>query len=84
MTAAAPTVLDDAQVRGLLPSRPPRGHKGTSGKLLVIAGSMDYLGAALLVTRAACRAGAGLVRLAIPTSLQPLVAGRVLEAVTIG
>jgi NAD(P)H-hydrate epimerase len=84
MTAAAPTVLDDAQVRGLLPSRPPRGHKGTSGKLLVIAGSMDYLGAALLATRAACRAGAGLVRLAIPTSLQPLVAGRVLEAVTIG
>jgi ADP-dependent NAD(P)H-hydrate dehydratase / NAD(P)H-hydrate epimerase len=79
-----PTVLDDAIVRGLLPTRDPRGHKGTSGKLLVVAGSIDYLGAALLTVRSACRAGAGLVRLAVPTSLQPLVAGRVLEAVTIG
>ena len=76
--------LDDAIVRGMLPSREPRGHKGTSGKLLVVAGSLDFLGAALLATRAACRAGAGLVRLAVPTSLQPLVAGRVEEAVTIG
>lgn len=86
MTAAAgaPAVLDDAAVRGLLPRREPRGHKGTSGSLLVVAGSIDYLGAALLTVRAACRAGAGLVRLAVPTSLQPLVAGRVLEAVTIG
>jgi NAD(P)H-hydrate epimerase len=79
-----PLVLDDAAVRILLPQRAPRGHKGTSGKLLVVAGSIDYLGAALLTVRGACRAGAGLVRLAVPTSLQPLVAGRVLEAVTIG
>ena len=79
-----PVVLDDAIVRALLPRREPRGHKGTSGKLLVVAGSIDYLGAALLTVRAACRAGAGLVRLAVPTSLQPLVAGRVLEAVTVG
>jgi ADP-dependent NAD(P)H-hydrate dehydratase / NAD(P)H-hydrate epimerase len=81
---AAPTILDDAIVRALLPTREPRGHKGTSGKLLVVAGSIDYLGAALLTVHAACRAGAGLVRLAVPISLQPMVAGRVLEAVTIG
>ena len=83
-SAGEPVVLDDALVRGLLPRREPRGHKGTSGTLLVVAGSIDYLGAALLTVRAAYRAGAGLVRLAVPTSLQPMVAGRVLEAVTIG
>ena len=79
-----PVVLDDGAVRSLLPQREPRGHKGTSGKLLVVAGSIDYLGAALLTVLGAYRAGAGLVRLAVPTSLQPMVAGRVLEAVTIG
>jgi ADP-dependent NAD(P)H-hydrate dehydratase / NAD(P)H-hydrate epimerase len=74
--------LDDRAAAALLPERPPRGHKGTFGKLLVIAGSLDYAGAALLVCRAAGRAGAGLVTLAVPESLQPLFAAKVLEATT--
>ena len=64
------------------PSATKRGHKGTFGKLLVIAGSLDYAGAALLVCRAAGRAGAGLVTLAVPESLQPLFAAKVVEATT--
>ena len=48
----------------------------------MIAGSLDYAGAALLVCRAAGRAGAGLVTLAVPESLQPLFAGKVVEATT--
>ena len=74
--------LDDAIAAGLLPERPKRGHKGSFGKLLVIAGSIDYAGAALLVCRAAGRAGAGLVTLAVPESLQPLFAAKVVEATT--
>jgi NAD(P)H-hydrate epimerase len=74
--------LDDAIASELLPDRPARGHKGSFGKLLVIAGSLDYAGAALLVCRAAGRAGAGLVTLAVPESLQPLFAGKVVEATT--
>ena len=74
--------LDDVTAAGLLPARSPRGHKGAFGKLLVIAGSLDYAGAALLVCRAAGRAGAGLVTLAIPESLQPLFAAKVVEATT--
>lgn len=74
--------LDDTIAAGLLPARPPRGHKGTFGKLLAIAGSLDYAGAALLVCQAAGRAGAGLVTLAVPESLQPLFAAKVIEATT--
>jgi NAD(P)H-hydrate epimerase len=74
--------LDDNLAADLLPERPPRGHKGSFGKLLVIAGSLDYAGAALLVCRGAGRAGAGLVTLAVPESLQPLFAAKVVEATT--
>jgi hydroxyethylthiazole kinase-like uncharacterized protein yjeF len=74
--------LDDDVAATLVPERPARGHKGTFGKLLVIAGSLDYAGAALLVCRAAGRAGAGLVTLAVPESLQPLFAAKVVEATT--
>ncbi len=88
-SAATPTLeadgasrLDDRTVAELLPERPARGHKGTFGKVLVIAGSLDYAGAALLVCRSAGRAGAGLVTLAVPESLQPLFAAKVLEATT--
>ena len=79
--AAIPT-LDDRAAAALLPARPARGHKGTFGKLLVIAGSLDYAGAALLVCRGAGRSGAGLVTLAVPESLQPLFAAKVVEATT--
>jgi len=78
-----PVRLDDVIAAGLLPARPSRSHKGTFGKLLVIAGSVDYAGAALLVCTAAGRAGAGLVTLAIPESLQPLFAAKVVEATTL-
>ncbi|HSL32189.1 MAG TPA: ADP/ATP-dependent (S)-NAD(P)H-hydrate dehydratase, partial [Candidatus Limnocylindrales bacterium] len=76
--------IDDAAASALLPERPKRGHKGSFGKLLVVAGSLDYAGAALLVCRAAGRAGAGLVTLAVPESLQPLFAAKVVEATTMG
>lgn len=74
--------LDDASASALVPTRDARGHKGAFGKLLVIAGSLDYAGAALLVCRAAGRAGVGLVTLAVPESLQPLFAAKVVEATT--
>jgi ADP-dependent NAD(P)H-hydrate dehydratase / NAD(P)H-hydrate epimerase len=80
--ASGVPTMDDKAAAALLPERPPRGHKGTFGKVLVIAGSIDYAGAALLVCRAAGRAGAGLVTLAVPESLQPLFAAKVVEATT--
>jgi ADP-dependent NAD(P)H-hydrate dehydratase / NAD(P)H-hydrate epimerase len=75
-------LLDDERAARLLPVRSARSHKGTHGRVVIVAGSLDHLGAALLATHAATRAGSGLVCLAVPASLQPLVAGRVAEAVT--
>jgi hydroxyethylthiazole kinase-like uncharacterized protein yjeF len=79
---AGATKLDDDIAGSLIPERSARGHKGSFGKLLVIAGSLDYAGAALLVSRAAGRSGVGLVTLAIPESLQPLFSAKVIEATT--
>jgi ADP-dependent NAD(P)H-hydrate dehydratase len=57
-----------------LPPRPAEGHKGTFGRVLVVAGSIGMTGAAALVGRAALRAGAGLVRVATARSALPIVA----------
>lgn len=47
----------------LLPPRNPQGHKGTFGKLLIVAGSLNMAGAAILCAKAAYRMGAGMVKL---------------------
>ncbi len=57
-----------------LPPRPLDGHKGTFGRVFVVAGSRGMSGAAVLCASAALRGGAGLVRLAIPTAIQEVVA----------
>jgi NAD(P)H-hydrate epimerase len=57
-----------------LPPRPRDAHKGDFGKVCIIAGSLGMSGAATLAGRAALRAGAGLVRVATPESILPIVA----------
>jgi ADP-dependent NAD(P)H-hydrate dehydratase len=49
-------------------------NKGSYGRILVIAGSRGMSGAAVLSASAALRGGAGLVYLAIPKEIQPIVA----------
>ena len=57
-----------------LKPRPADAHKGDFGKVCIIAGSIGMSGAAALAGRAALRAGAGLVRVATPKSVLPIVA----------
>ncbi len=57
----------------LLPERPADGHKGTFGTVLIVGGSRGMSGAAALAGLAALRGGAGLVRLAVPESVVPIV-----------
>ena len=64
-----------------IPQRPLDSHKGTYGHLLVVAGSRNFVGAACLVARAAHRAGAGLVTLATPESIYPIVASQLTETI---
>src|SRR6266542_3804700 len=57
-----------------LAARPPDANKGNFGRVLVVAGSRGMSGAAVLCGSAALRGGAGLVRVAVPESVLPLVA----------
>jgi NAD(P)H-hydrate epimerase len=63
----------------LLPARAPESHKRASGVLLVLAGSRGMTGAATLTASSACRAGAGLVTLAVPRGILPVVQAAVTE-----
>jgi len=64
----------------LLPRRPPGSHKGTFGRALIVAGALNYVGAAYLAAAAATRSGPGLVTLATPRSVHALVASRLADA----
>ncbi len=61
------------QVQQVLPERPDDAHKGSFGRAVLAAGSRRYPGAARLAAEAAARSGAGLVVLAAPQSIQPLL-----------
>jgi len=65
--------------RAVLPERPLNANKGTFGKVLVVAGSVNYVGAAYLACSGAMRVGAGLVTLATAASLQPILASKLTE-----
>lgn len=67
------------QVRGLLPARPADANKGTFGSVLIVAGSLNYIGAAVLSTLGAMRIGVGLATLATPIELLPIVAAKLTE-----
>ncbi len=62
-----------------LPPRPERAHKGDFGRVLVVAGSIELPGAALLASIGAMRAGAGVVRVASAESVVARVAAAVPE-----
>ncbi len=58
----------------VLPERRRSAHKGDFGHLLIIGGSEGYTGAPVICAHAAARAGAGLVTLAVPKEIYPIVA----------
>jgi NAD(P)H-hydrate epimerase len=86
--AIPPELADDVplemassrQIRDWLPERPRSGHKGSFGRALIVAGSVNYVGAASLAGAGATRVGAGLVTMALPMPIQPAVAANLTEA----
>lgn len=77
------SLLDDAMVGGFFSPRAADSHKGTYGHVLVVAGSEGKSGAAILCAKAVLRAGAGLVTLAAPRSLNPIFGESLIEPMTI-
>ena len=75
-------VLTMAEAAVLLPERPRDGHKGTSGRIVIVAGSVGYTGAAALASMSALRSGAGLVTLGAPASLNDILEVKLTEVIT--
>ncbi len=72
-------LIDRQWAKSALPERPLNANKGVFGRVLVTAGSLNYIGAAYLACSGALRAGAGLVTLATAGSLQPILAAKLTE-----
>ncbi len=75
--------LSKAELREGLVERRPDDHKGVFGHALIVGGSRGMAGAAVLAARAALRSGAGLVTVAVPVSVSPIVAAAVPAAMTL-
>jgi NAD(P)H-hydrate epimerase len=76
-------LIEPAMFRDLLAPRPPWGHKGTFGHVLVVAGSRGKTGAAVMSGTAALRAGAGLVTVASAGDAIAAVAAHAPELMTV-
>ena len=72
-------LIDSECAKSFLPERPLEANKGNFGRVLVVAGSINYIGAAYLACNGAMRVGAGLVTLATAASLQPILASKLTE-----
>lgn len=70
-----------SDLRPLFPKRAAESHKGTYGRLLMVCGSVGMAGACIMAARAALRSGVGLLELAVPHALYPVIAPALPEAV---
>jgi hydroxyethylthiazole kinase-like uncharacterized protein yjeF len=75
-------VFTSRDAQAITPPRAPDAHKGIFGHVLVIGGSVGKSGAAAMAGLAALRVGAGLVTVASPKSVQPLLAASAPELMT--
>ena len=80
LSAITREVITGDWVKSVLPERPLDGHKGIFGTTLVIGGSVNYPGAAILAGESAYHAGTGLVNIAIPSEIYEGVISTLPEA----
>jgi NAD(P)H-hydrate epimerase len=75
--------IDDGEFLALLPQRAASADKRSAGSPLVIAGSEQFPGAAVLCARGAARAGAGYVTIATPQTAAPALRAHLVEQVVV-
>lgn len=73
------TVIENNEIKALLPARPSVSNKGTFGHALSICGSKNMQGAAVIAASGALRLGAGLVTAAFPESAYAPIAAKLTE-----
>jgi len=76
-------LLDFEGIKRLIKPRHGNTHKGSFGHVFVLAGSIGKTGAAAMTSMGALRTGAGLVTLGIPKSLNPIMAKKLTEVMTL-
>jgi ADP-dependent NAD(P)H-hydrate dehydratase / NAD(P)H-hydrate epimerase len=73
-------LTEPADVATVLPERPVDTHKRAAGVLVVVAGSRGMTGAVRLIAEGAGRVGAGLIQVAVPAGILPIVQTELVEA----
>lgn len=77
-------IVEKENVRRYFKPYSQDSHKGTFGRVFVLAGSSGMSGAAYLTGMAAAKSGAGLVTVGTPSSLQDILAAKSTEIMTLG
>ena len=75
------STIDYGDVRSCFPPRRNNTHKGTFGKLLCICGSIGMAGSATFAGKAAVQSGVGMVEMAVPAEIYPIVAANLVDPV---
>jgi NAD(P)H-hydrate epimerase len=76
-------LLEKVEYKKMIPVRNLYGYKGNYGRVLILAGSLGFTGAAYLVTESAVRTGAGLVTLLVEKEIQPILASKLVESMVV-
>lgn len=77
------SIMDLDWIRKILIPRKKHSHKGNNGKVALVAGSKDYIGAAYISTMSAVKSGAGLVTLCCRDEIQGIMSSKLIEAMTV-
>lgn len=77
-------LIEKELIKTILPDRPQNAHKGSAGRVAVVAGSYGYVGAAALCSFAAVKGGAGLVTLLTPENTREILAIKLTEVMVKG
>jgi len=79
--AANVIIPTDENIKRVLPQKSKYAHKGDFGRAVIIAGSLNYQGAAVLSANACVRSGAGITQLVIPKAAYSAIAAKVTEPI---